>query len=141
MTDYDTTVLCMHFPCLLDEKMKDLLSKALEHGDNLHNLQSILKNYESGVVKILHGEKYFCMVEIYKSGSGRNIMDIVILAGYDMNEWLIPLLTQVKDMAQKNNVQKMYVHGRKGWLKRLQRYGFSYSYSSLSVSPIDLAIP
>ena len=58
-----------------------------------------------------------------------SVLDVSLLAGKGMKEWLPDLVGILTQFAEVNGCKYMDGFGRKGWTKQLEKYGFKpYSY-------------
>lgn len=49
---------------------------------------------------------------------------IEAVAGDRLSHWLPNILCQFEDCARRANASRIRVHGRKGWLRKLRRFGY-----------------
>ncbi|WP_373089291.1 hypothetical protein [Zhongshania sp.] len=58
-----------------------------------------------------------------------SVLDIPLVSGDNMETWLEPLLDQLTEYAKASGCRYIDGFGRKGWTRKLEKYGFKpYSY-------------
>ena len=58
---------------------------------------------------------------------------IAITAGERLDEWEAPVMALCKAWARDQGARVLEVRGRRGWLRRLAKYGFKWAGDCLSV--------
>jgi hypothetical protein len=57
---------------------------------------------------------------------------IVTLGGKDMDDWVEQFLEVLEEWALDNNCVAMETACRKGFIKKLKKYGYEYTYTILT---------
>ena len=106
------------------DRLEHHIKRALQHQD-MYNLTDIKENIRLGMFHIWGGKNsviitHFIEYPRYKA------LNILIGAG-DFKE-LEKMFSSVEHFARHHGCRKIFLGGRKGWLKKIQHHGFEKLY-------------
>ncbi len=61
----------------------------------------------------------------------KRIVNIVTTAGIDFDQWFIEGLKTIELLAKEHGADEVYLHGRKGWERKLKEYNYKHIYTVL----------
>lgn len=71
-----------------------------------------------------------CTCDISTFASGKRVLLVGTIGGSQIENWLDDLHAELTDVAEKLNVDAVYINGRPGWEKILKKYNFRKIYST-----------
>lgn len=120
----------------VDEAVKDwpkiepLLSRVLERFDYGSDANDVLADVMSGrrMIWSINNFEGVAVLEICPLPKF-SVLDVPLLAGDNMKNWLSPLIRQLTLYAKSSGCKYIDAFGRRGWTRQLEEYGFKpYSY-------------
>lgn len=112
------------------DRIEPMLARVLARFDYGSDPDDIL-------LDVIHGRRQFwaindleglAVVEICQLPKF-SVLDIPLLVGDNMGDWLKPLIDQLTQYAKASGCKYIDGFGRKGWTRKLEQYGFKpYSY-------------
>jgi hypothetical protein len=103
-------------------RCKGWLAKALEHGAGTHTIDDVEKMIAKRELQFWPGQKGACVTEIIYYPRKRFVN--VFLCGGDWKECLKIGEDYIEPWARENGCSAVIQQGRKGWLRRLPKFGW-----------------
>lgn len=106
------------------------IERILERFDYGSSTDDILINLMTGTRQLweVNGGEGYAITRINNLPQF-SVLDVSLLAGHNMGDWLEPLIDQLHMYAKALGCKYMDGFGRKGWTRKLEKYGFRpYSY-------------
>ena len=124
---------------MLDDKweyIKGDISKALAYCNNEMDIDDVYNMIEEGTVLPLMIEKdgkllSVVTLEIMQKPL-KKIIGIMTAGGNELDLWLEDILKVVENLARDQQADSIYINGRKGWLKKLDKYEYKHAYTVLT---------
>lgn len=110
------------------DQYKDDIKRALDKGCGEIEIQDVYKKLQDGTMGLIdiHG-KASCVVE-FVDYDQMEALRVVALGGDGMDEWLEELLDFLYKWAAENHMDRVEHNGRKGWVRKLEKYGYRERY-------------
>ncbi|OZI20501.1 hypothetical protein CAL26_23695 [Bordetella genomosp. 9] len=107
--------------------VRDWIADALARGNSLDTPDDILakiiaQEYQLWVVD--DGQPAAAFVTRIYSGSLGSALVAVCLGGKGMDRWLFAVEDVICGFAKDKGCKRVYLHGRRGWVKQLAQYGW-----------------
>lgn len=100
--------------------------------DGRYFVEDIVSYIKSGVCNLWlisdGDERCAATVTMFVNYPRRTDLIGMFLLGRKMSEWRDQLVDVLSDFAASNNCKYIHIGGRRGWVKRLERYGFEHKY-------------
>ncbi len=112
------------------ETIEPLLARVLDRFDYGSNASDLLLDFmnEERQLWSINDLDAIAVTQISKLPRF-SVLDVPLMAGSGMKEWMDDLVQTLREHAREQGCKYMDGFGRKGWTKRLHRYGFKpYSY-------------
>lgn len=111
--------------------LDDWVQSALDLGNALTNADTILQgieNREMQLYVVQENEKLVAVfvTEIIEEDQAK-VCNTIVLAGEGMDRWLGDVEHTICEFAKSQNCNYVKMKGRRGWLKKLNQYGWSES--------------
>lgn len=117
------------------DKIEAKIDQALVHGTGEHSASDIYDGLEEGEFLLwggLTGDKLHSIAIINLLYFPRKkILNIMVSACDNVEVFLGEFMHQLQEFAKENECEAIRVHGRKGWMKVLEKYGFEQPYTIL----------
>jgi hypothetical protein len=111
------------------ENLIKAIELALEHSDGEESLERIIEDLNSGVLQGWCIENFYLVTKVVQYDLCSK-MRICYAAGDLSNEAVLATaMSLVEQVARLNNCTGIEVVGRRGWTKRLAKYGYSELYT------------
>ena len=62
----------------------------------------------------------------------KKIVCIMTAGGEELDMWLEDILETVNELAKDQQADSIYINGRKGWLRKLNKFNYKHAYTVLS---------
>ena len=116
-------------------RVKDHIQAALSHSKGEISLETIKgRLLENRSLLLLACENVVILAsivcELVDTDNGR-VCNIVTCGGSDSDTWLDEWYNQIVPIAKDQGCVRISLNGRKGWEKRLKKYGFEHAYTTL----------
>lgn len=108
-----------------DEKMLELIKKALRIGGGTHELEDILVGIRQNVFQLFSADSAIVVTEILQSPR-KKILNVFLVAG-DF-ESIMGLTPKVDEFAKSEGCSFMITTGRFGLIRRLPKFGWNPAY-------------
>lgn len=112
----------------------EFLCKQIDEDGRFH-FEDIMIGLKSGAMSLwlVSGEASPCAaaVTMFVDYPRRTDLYVMFIRGTRMAEWCDDLVKYLTDFAQANKCKYIHGGGRRGWIKRLERYGFKQEYCSV----------
>lgn len=126
-------------PYAVDEVWSEIspfIQKGLDyaHGEmGIDDVKQMVLNDVVVPIVMAHQGKVLAVVtmEISEKPSKR-VMSLMTAGGEELENWLDEFMHVADKLAIEQGVDAIYVTGRKGWEKKLRRYGYNYAYTVLA---------
>ena len=111
----------------------DMALKRTNDELDLDEIYHMIKNDQVIPVIMMHKGIILSVVtlEVVQKKKKR-ILSLMTAGGTDLDDWLDEFMDVAEQIAIEQECDDIYVTGRKGWQKKLKRYGFEYRYTVLS---------
>lgn len=124
---YAPTASVAQFTPVFQEQIQQAFDANFLGGDAAEAIDSILSE-DAGMLTVwLEGETEpiaFCCLDTMPTNEG-DYLRVVSLTGTRMDRWLDELVLVLRQAAEINNTRGVMFMGRKGWRKKLKKYGFT----------------
>ena len=115
--------------------IKGDIEKALKYCNEEMNIDDVRIQIENGVVLpllIKEGEDLLSVVtlEIVHKPL-KKMVYIMTAGGEELDMWLDEVLRVTEILAKEQKADSIYINGRKGWLRKLDKYGYDHAYTVL----------
>ena len=106
------------------ERCKHWIEGAVKHQDG-YTINDIEDRIRQGIFHLWPGKKSAMITEfiIFPQYRAMNLL----FAGGDYKE-LEEMIPYIEDFARRANVKRLYLGGRKGWIKKIKHLGFEPEY-------------
>lgn len=116
-------------------RIKDHIQMALDHSKgelSINTLKKRLDENRSLLLLASDGADILASIvcELVDTDSGR-VCNIVTAGGEKADTWLDEWYNQIVPIAKDQGCVRISLNGRKGWEKKLKKYGFDYAYTTL----------
>lgn len=116
-------------------RVKDQIDSALKRSKgelSLETLKNRLLNKESLLLLATDNLVILASIvcELVDTDNGR-VCHIVAAGGKNADTWLDEWYNQIVPIAKDQGCVRISLNGRKGWEKKLNKYGFEYAYTTL----------
>jgi hypothetical protein len=105
----------------------EYLQPALDHGDNLYDLEDLHTKCLSGDMQLWvaydKGLLAAVVTQITVYPNAR-VLELQFCGGTRMNEWLSSMMSTLEAFAREQQCDRVYVVGRKGWMRALREYEY-----------------
>ena len=64
----------------------------------------------------------------------KKYMNIVTTAGINFDEWIDDTVDTIIAVAKEQGAEDITMIGRKGWLRKMKKYGFKHKYTALTLT-------
>ena len=61
----------------------------------------------------------------------KKMVCIMTAGGEELDMWLDEVLKVTEVLAKEQNADSIYINGRRGWLRKLDKYGYDHAYTVL----------
>lgn len=117
------------------DQVKDQIQDALSHSKGELTLPTLLDrllNKQALLLVAADGMDILASItcELVETESGR-VCHIITAGGKNADSWLDEWYNQIVPIAKDQGCVRLSVNGRKGWEKKLSKYGFEYGYTTL----------
>ena len=112
-----------HIQAALDKAKGELSIETIK--DRLLNKTSMLLVAADGIVILAS-----IVCELVETESGR-VCHIIAAGGKHADTWLDEWYNQIVPIAKDQGCVRISLNGRKGWEKKLKKYGFNHAYTTL----------
>jgi len=127
------------YPSLLDEAWEDIspfIQMGLDYAQNELDLDDVYQGIqENRIVPVVmgYGKEILAVVtmEVVNKPQKR-IMTLMTAGGTDLDDWLDEFMDVAEQLAKGQKCDAIYINGRKGWERKLKRYGYKHSYAVLT---------
>ena len=115
--------------------IKGYICKALAYCNNEMDIDDVYFQIEDGTVIPLIVEKdgkilSVVTLEIVQKPLKKMIC-IMTAGGEELDLWLDEILNVVEILAKEQQADSIYINGRKGWLRKLDKYDYKHAYTVL----------
>ena len=62
----------------------------------------------------------------------KKVVCIMTAGGDELDSWLEDILEVVNDLAKEQKADSIYINGRKGWLRKLNKFNYTHAFTVLS---------
>lgn len=111
-------------------RIEPLLQRVLDRFDYGSDAEDILADVINGrrIMWSINDFEGLAVLEICQLPKF-SVLDVPLLAGDNMANWLEPLIRQLTLYAKSSGCKYVDAFGRKGWTRQLEQFGFKpYSY-------------
>lgn len=118
-------------------RVEQLVSDALAYDDGLTSLEDVKQSLASGSLELwlIFSDDNLCaatVVTTQAKPAGR-VLSVVILSGNSMVSWLDEWVSFVKEYCRAHNCVAIQAHGRRGWVKVLEKFGWKEQFTTISL--------
>jgi hypothetical protein len=110
------------------------INESIDRGElSINDVRQKLEDETMGLLVVSdRGEiKAGCVVEFVKYAQN-TALRVVALGGVKMKEWLDDLIDFLDKWAMEQHVFRIEQAGRKGWIKVLEKYGYTQKYAVMT---------
>lgn len=116
--------------------IKGDIEKALKFCNEEMDIDDVHSQIEDGAVLPLlvkEGEDLLSVVtlEIVQKPL-KKVVCIMTAGGEELDLWLDEIMKTVEILAKEQQADSIYINGRKGWLRKLERFNYKHAYTVLS---------
>lgn len=116
--------------------VRPLLEKAVEHSCGECGIQDIYQKIEDGKMGliIISDDNNIIAAAVVEFMNYPQItsLRVAFLGGKKMADWLGDLIEFLDKWASENNMARIELMGRDGWVKVLERYGYKKQYTFMT---------
>lgn len=118
------------------DEIKPFIELGLEHAQDeltaidVYNL--IKQHVVVPIVMGYEGEILAVVTLELSEKPNKRIMSLMTAGGTSIDKWLDEFLEIATQLAVEQNCDAIYITGRRGWEKKLKRYGYNYAYTVLT---------
>lgn len=114
-----------------------LIEKAIHHSNGELSVDTIKEQVLSGALLLLtvaDGDGVIAALTLEKRNfpTGKTIVNIVTAGGSNMDIWMDKVLEAIEKVTEEMGCDELYIVGRAGWQKALQKKGFTVSHTVLT---------
>ena len=119
--------------------IKDDLQRAIDHSNDELDIDAMYQRIRDDDMILLiaadsAGKIYAsCIVEVREFDTGKRVLAVTTLNGYQMAAWLDELIMALRGVAVHLECSEVYATGRSGWLKKLKKHGFRPIYQTMTL--------
>lgn len=115
--------------------IRPFIEKALETGYGeyeIEDIHTLLEDGNAGLIAVIINDKIVAgiVTTIIDKPAIRELI-IVTAGGSHLDEWLDKIMNIFDILAKESQVNIISVHGRAGWVKKLEKYGYDYTYTTV----------
>jgi len=107
----------------LDYAQNELSLNDVYHGIKKHQIVPIVMSYQGEILSVV-------TMEISNKPQKR-IMCLMTAGGTELDSWLDEFMSVAEHLAIEQGCDAIYINGRRGWERKLKRYGYSQAYTVL----------
>lgn len=89
-----------------------------------HRVVPIVMSYEGAILSVV-------TMEIAEKPQKR-VLNLMTAGGTELDKWLDEFMDVATQLALEQGCDAIYINGRRGWEKKLKRYGFNLAYTVLA---------
>ena len=126
-------------PDLIDEAWSEVspfIQLGLDYAQNELDLEDVLegikKNRIVPIVMGYHGEILAVVTMEVCNKPRKRIMTLMTCGGAELDSWLDEFMDVAYNLAIEQKCDAIYINGRRGWERKLKRYGYNTAYTVLT---------
>lgn len=116
------------------EQLEPLVAKALEKGygemdtDDIH---SMVEDDRAIILAGCNGDIKVAITLIIKDMPALRELVILTCGGKEIDSWLDYVMDSIYNIAKEKQADVITIHGRRGWIKKLESYGYEEQYTTV----------
>jgi len=117
------------------DEVRDFIQMGIDHSEHECELQDVYKKLmedKMGLVVLHDDHPYAAAVFEFMNYPQITALRGVFIGGSRMREWIGDLMDFLDRWAQDNDMDRLEMLGRGGWIKVLEKYGYKPSYVFLT---------
>jgi len=118
--------------------IKPYIDRVLNHTFGEYNAEDVKEKAINGnivffIVTIGGEVKSVISAELVEAPQ-KKYMNILTTSGKDFDVWIQEAVDTIINVAKEQGAQDITMVGRKGWLRKMEKYGFKHKYTAITLT-------